>query len=52
MKLAIVDDNKTEQETILNTLHDYEKEKNLSLTISTYFDGISFLMPILLGISI
>lgn len=42
MKLAIVDDNKTEQEIILNTLHNYEKTQNISLEISTYFDGISF----------
>lgn len=43
MKLAIVDDNKIEQEIISTTLHTYETERNTSLSISTYDDGDSFL---------
>lgn len=33
MKLAIVDDNKLEQELIFNTLRTYEHERNISLDI-------------------
>ena len=36
MKLAIVDDNKLEQELIFNTLRTYEHERNISLDISSY----------------
>ena len=43
MKLAIVDDNKLEQELIFNTLRTYEHERNISLDISSYSDGNSFL---------
>ena len=43
MKLAIVDDNKLEQEQIVNTLRTYEHERNISLDISSYSDGNSFL---------
>ena len=43
MKLAIVDDNKLEQELIFNTLRTYEHERNISLDISSYSDGNPFL---------
>ena len=43
MKLAIVDDNKLEQELIFNTLRTYKHERNISLDISSYSDGNSFL---------
>ena len=43
MKLAIVDDNKLEQELIFNTLRTYEHERNISLEISSYSDGNPFL---------
>lgn len=43
MKLAIVDDNKLEQELIFDTLRTYEHERNISLDISSYSDGNSFL---------
>lgn len=43
MKLAIVDDNITEQEMIVSTLQMYEKKKDVSLEISTFSDGSSFL---------
>ena len=43
MKLAIVDDNKLEQELIFNTLRTYEHERNISIDISSYSDGNSFL---------
>lgn len=33
MKLAIVDDNKLEQELIFNTLRTYEHERNISIDI-------------------
>ena len=42
MKLAIVDDNKLEQELIFDTLRTYEHERNISLDISSYSDGNSF----------
>lgn len=42
MKLAIVDDNKLEQELIFNTLRTYEHERNISLEISSYSDGNPF----------
>lgn len=45
MKLAIVDDNKIEQEIISTTLHAYETERNTTLSICTYDDGESFLKP-------
>ena len=35
MKLAIVDDNKLEQELIFNTLRTYEHERNISFDISS-----------------
>lgn len=43
MNLAIVDDNEIEQEIISSTLHTYESERNISLEISSYNDGDSFL---------
>lgn len=49
MKLAIVDDNITEQEMILSTLQMYETKKDVSLEISTYSDGSSFLSTYTLG---
>lgn len=42
MKLAIVDDNKLEQELIFNTLRTYEHERNISLDISSCSDGNLF----------
>ena len=52
MKLAIVDDNKLEQELIFNTLRTYEHERNISLDISSYSDGNSFLNTLFLEILI
>ena len=42
MKLAIVDDNKLEQELIFNTLRTYEHEETSPLIFSSYSDGNSF----------
>ena len=36
MKLAIVDDNKLEQELIFNTLRTYEHERNISIDLYGY----------------
>lgn len=43
MKLAIVDDNQMEQEILSTTLHTYESERNITLDISAYIEGDSFL---------
>lgn len=43
MKLAIVDDNKIEQEMLSDTLNVYASDKQLTLEIHTFCDGISFL---------
>lgn len=43
MKLAIVDDNEIEQEIISNTIDAYKEESGLSLEITSYTDGNSFL---------
>ena len=50
MKLAIVDDNKLEQELIFNTLRTYEHERNISIDISSYSDGNSFLNTYVLSL--
>ena len=42
MKLAIVDDNKLEQELIFNTLRTYEHERNISLNFNNLFKVINF----------
>ena len=43
MNLAIVDDSEIEQEMVISALRTYETERNISLKISPFSDGLSFL---------